>query len=357
MNDSYASHGLTGQRWFAPVVGLWCALLVGGGLYLMPPTVHATLARSTGLAQLSSIFALPLNQTGVLALCLLCALAALALGWIIAWRIAAAAAPRAFAPGFDIGEALDWDEDETSPPEDRRRRIFSASEELAHSSLDLPPSIAEDTVQVEEETLQEQAGPEANFEAVYAEWDEAGGLGGDTAGEPEIELLSEPAYEPLHEPIVEDAEYSEIEDEEPNLEEDELAEEEPAEPFKDEEPMGDMSLEGLLSRLESALDTHRALVAEAETAASKPPPAPVPMTPARPPVTGAHDDGLADISDDDPVIAFLRREANRRMPLGPAERSGPDEQRSDDDVPPAIDPQAALRSALDRLGQVGRSDS
>ena len=361
MDDSYGTHGLTGQRWFAPVVAVWCALLLGGGFYLMPPGVHAALARGSGLSQVSPLFALPLGLSGLLILCGAFALLGLLAGWLAARRIAAAAAPRAFAPGFDVGEARMWEdtEEETAPPQGRRRRIFSASEELAEASLDTTSTAPEDAFEVEDVPETDDAGPEADFEAVYAEWNNAE----PAADEPDAEPMADADADAdaYYAPLVEETEYVEVDEAYVEVEEaivEEAAEEpEPAAPVTDEQPLGDMSLDGLLGRLETALDTHREMVAKAEQAASEPAPQPVPMTPANTPLSSAEEHGLEEVSDDDPVIAFLRREANRRMPMPAANEDIETENSDHEPAAPSDDPQAALRSALDRLGQVGRSDT
>jgi hypothetical protein len=81
------------------------------------------------------------------------------------------------------------------------------------------------------------------------------------------------------------------------------------------EAMGDLSLSELTERLERALASQR--VAKDENAELVAP-------------------------DADPVIAFLRREADRTAPAASVE--------SEDDE----DTQASLRSALERLSQVGK---
>lgn len=80
-----------------------------------------------------------------------------------------------------------------------------------------------------------------------------------------------------------------------------------------DEPLGDLPLSALTERLQRALDASRAAAAAPATT----------------------DDGELD-----PVIAFLRREADRTTPGTAPEGGG--------------DAQAALRSALDRLSQVGK---
>ncbi|MGE5953322.1 MAG: hypothetical protein ACM308_06860, partial [Qipengyuania vulgaris] len=128
-------------------------------------------------------------------------------------------------------------------------------------------------------------------------------------------------------------------------------------PLEESEALGDMSLESLLGRLEGALEQHKKMVAGSEEAALQPAPQPVPLV--REPEPDSEEETgeeLPEASDDDPVIAFLRREASRRMPSSPATEM--DDEPSEDEPSPQsqTDAQAALRSALERLGQVNRRD-
>ena len=385
MSDSFDNAGVMGRAWFKLLVGAWFALLLGGGLWLMPPNVHTLIARSTGLAGLHPMFAPPVSPAGVAALSGIVALFGLFLGLAIAARLAAATAPRAFAPGFEPQDDVAWQEegDVEEFEQPRRRRVFSAREDIGEEGIAISAPREVDTYE-EEYTLEETPAaapeaPEKDFDAVYAEMeggyspevddahaavDEEGGTDGEE-GPAEYEL----------------AEFEELGDDEAPAFSDEMpVAYEPETPERGEETpaghaaldtagsagpaeaMGDMSLDALLGRLEGALEAHKSLVARSEEAARQPAPEPIPML--REPV--AEDDmdedgGLPEASEDDPVIAFLRREASRRMPVPPAHEQadrtdGEGETASESAMQSQTEAQAALRSALDRLGQVNRRD-
>jgi len=40
MGDSFDDTSITDKAWFKPAVAAWFALLLGGGLWLMPPRIH-----------------------------------------------------------------------------------------------------------------------------------------------------------------------------------------------------------------------------------------------------------------------------------------------------------------------------
>ena len=359
MSDPFDTPGLTGKWWFAPALGLWFALLLGGGFALMPPGLHAALVGGLRLDRISGLFALPLESAGFAIVCAALGMAGFALGWLAARRIAAASTPRAFAPGFDVASTLDWDEgeEEAPAPAARRRRIFSAREELGSDDLTAPTLPDEDVAASSNDASPDS---EAAFEAVYSEW-----VGEDAPRDDDEPLVGgEPAEKPDDaddhslQAVVHDAEFEEIEDtvdESAALSQDAGTTDQT---FDTEQPLGDMSLEALLVRLENALETHQAMVARSESAASDPAPHVD---------TGIHhqspasNEALDAVADNDPVIAFLRREANRRMPASPPGEGGGglDDEGTE---PPSASPdkpndaQAALRSALDRLGRVDRPD-
>ncbi|MBX7541688.1 hypothetical protein [Qipengyuania sphaerica] len=368
MGDSYDTPGLTGRAWFRPAVAAWFALLLGGGLWLMPPSVHASMAGTLGLG------AVPNN---VAILCAGLALLGFLLGWVIASRIAAATGPRAFAPGFEGFGGDGWDDGEAEEEMPRRRRVFSAREDIGEEGIAISAPRDEDERRYEEEFSVEDIAPvtpEEDFEAVYAEM-EPGYFPSQDAGPVEVEAagIDEPAEYEAEYAEVEEAEYEPVEVEpEPEYAaapqyapepEHELEpadyEEAAAEARAPETPLGDMSLDALLGRLEGAMEAHKAMVATSERAAAEPAPQAVPMARELGPVD-EDDLGLAEVSDDDPVIAFLRREASRRMPQRPANEDAapevadiPEQPRSHEGQTEA---QAALRNALDRLGQAGRKD-
>ncbi|EDL49630.1 hypothetical protein [Erythrobacter sp. SD-21] len=399
MSDSFDNTGLMGRTWFKPAIGAWFALLLGGGLWLMPPHVHALIAQSTGLAGLDPMFAPPVSPAGVAVICGVVALFGLFLGIAVAARVAAATAPRAFAPGFEVHDESAWsDEPDVEDLEQpRRRRVFSAREDIGEEGIAIsaPPREARDSDEEgdgyeQEFTVEYEpvATPEEDFDAVYA------GMNGDYVPAEDMPEEGAPVSQTI-ETAVEDDSEDEAETGYEFAEFEELPEEaaeyvsvaDPGEtkpdatqaPLDDEvvaeaevaPAMGDMSLEALLGRLEGALDAHKAMVAESEEAARRPAPQPIPMTRETAPEgewdgdEPGGDDNLPEASDDDPVIAFLRREASRRMPQPPGAAiaaADDDEEVSDEEAEnegPAssqTDAQAALRSALDRLGQVNRRD-
>ncbi|QZD90954.1 hypothetical protein K3148_06105 [Qipengyuania aurantiaca] len=397
MSDSFDNTGLMGRAWFKPAIGAWFALLLGGGLWLMPPHVHALISQSTGLARLDPMFAPPVSPAGVAVICGVVALFGLFLGIAVAARVAAATAPRAFAPGFEVHDESAWsDETEAEDFEQpRRRRVFSAREDIGEEGIAIsaPPREARDGEERYEQefTVDDEpvATPEQDFDAVYAEMD------GDYAPSEdpqnvEVEATIEPdaaevtdtqteyefaEFEEVHEETVEYAAFEEFAEPETEAAQAPVDEEADTDTDTDTEavtPMGDMSLEALLDRLEGALEAHKSMVATSEEAARRPAPQPIPMTRETvldddPDFDGAvekEDASLPEASDDDPVIAFLRREASRRMPQPPGAAFGTDddEEVSDEEAedggaaPSQTDAQAALRSALDRLGQVNRRD-
>ena len=398
MGDGFEKPGLMRRAWFKPIVGAWFALLLGGGLWLMPPHIHALIADATQLSAIHPMFAPPVSAGGVGLMAIVAAIFGFLLGIAVAGRIAAASAPRAFAPGFEMhGESVWEDErEEAAFEEPRRRRVFSAREDIGEEGIAISaPTHDEEGDYEDEYSLADipPASPEEDFEAVYAEMDEdyvAAEYEPEevvTAEEPEIsDGLAE--EEPAHAPaFVEDADFEEVEPAQPEtgpLAEPEWAaqiEDEPYDEFETEpdyepefveaeqlheaeeetpqesEALGDMSLEALLGRLEGALEQHKKIVAGSEKAALEPAPQPVPlMREGEPAQDEPAGEDLPEASEDDPVIAFLRREASRRMPPPPAsemdEEPGPDEPRQQSQT----EAQAALRSALERLGQVNRRD-
>ena len=394
MSDSFDNTGLMGRAWFKPAIGAWFALLLGGGLWLMPPHVHALIARSTGLARLDPMFAPPVSPAGVAVICGVVALFGLFLGIAVAARVAAVTAPRAFAPGFEVHDESAWsDEPEAETFEEpRRRRVFSAREDIGEEGIAIsaPPREAGDGEDgYEQEFIVEDepaATPEQDFDAVYAEMDgdyapseDLQDAEVDAAIEPEVAGVADTEtdyefaeFEEVHEETVEYTAFEEFG--EPDTEAAEVPVDEEADTDSDTNPetgtpMGDMSLEALLGRLEGALEAHKSMVATSEEEARRPAPQPIPMTREtvlddETDLDGALEDedaSLPEASDDDPVIAFLRREASRRLPQPPGtgvadEATEVSDAETDAAASSQTDAQAALRSALDRLGQVNRRD-
>lgn len=329
-------------------VSAWFALLLGLGLFVMPAEVHRLLAERLGLdAVLTSATAIrAVLSAGA-------ALLGLAIGLVLALRVAAlgeasaelddepvAAEPDTASPpeaddvwlpdAAPAGEAParrtnplrvraerqgETPEPQGSGPrvEDAPRRPFNPREDLAEEGIAPFEPDAEEPLFEGEAIAEDLAGgivlhtTEAVPEDPYfAEaWDTPGADGeADPASddeEEEIVAISFPS---------EAADAIAIEDEDA-FSGAEPDEEEAAVDAPPVAALGDLSLEALTARLESALE------------AAKPGP---------PPGTG---------EDHDPVIAFLRREAERETPgLGSGPHSG--------------DPQAELRSALDKLSRVGK---
>lgn len=347
MSDSFDNPGLMGRAWFKPMVGAWFALLLGGGMWLMPPVIHSAFATGTGLASLGPVFAAPVSSIGAAILSLAFALLGFGIGWAIAERVAAASAPRAFAPGFEVHDESGWqDEVEEEFEQPRRRRVLSAREDLGEDGIAFGDPPADDTVTT--------TNPEEDFDAVYAEM--VPDYDPPTDGETET---ADPSGADFPDSFVEyEAEFTEVEEAETEFESEGVGQDQSHPIAEEERAFGDMSLEGLLGRLEGALDAHKKMVAESEKAAEEPAPQHIPMTrePALDHDDGGKDDSLAEGSEDDPVIAFLQREASRRMPQ-PRESDVADTGTDDltaNESP--TDAQAALRSALERLGQVNRRD-
>lgn len=310
MSDDWTEHGLTAKPWFKPAVGVWFAVLAGLGLYLMPASVHAAIKGATGLG-------------GPLVVALVAALAGFLIGYAIAALIARSGRRRAIAPGLEPHDVGAWN-DTVETAELRRRRVFSARED-----------IGEDGIGTRTPMLDDQPEPARAFEDILAEipeaaapeyapdedWsDEDWDAVEEVMANPQPEIVAEPV---AHDPPIEDAEFETIEEDEPApaVVDPALASTPIA---SDTRAFGDMSLEQLEERLAAALESRKQASA----------------TPAG--ATG-EDSPLDDPDRDDPVIAFLRREASRQMP----ERVP---------APPRTeyDPQAALREALDKLGRVGK---
>ena len=364
MSAYYDDTGLTSRAWFKPLVALWFAALAAAGMWFMPPDVHSAILRGTGLSSLHPMLAVPASRTGVIALCVVAGLLGLLIGLLIAWRIAAAGKPRGFAHGFASHEEADWSDDEPLE-EPRRRRVFSAREDIGEEGIAISAPVegdGEEAPYEEEYTIEDipAAAPQEDFESVYAEM-ESDAFAPEEDGE----------VDPFDRNRVGDyAEYDEVEEEERIVEavitssfareaEEAVAPQTPETgPASSPEPLGDMSLDALVGRLGSALDQHRRLVAGSENAAREPAPRPIPMTREPDLSAGEHEQGLPEVDDNGPVIAFLRREASRRMPAGiERERESDDADSSRTPVHSQSEAQAALRSALDRLGKANRGES
>lgn len=275
-NQPISSH--PAFRW---AVGLWFAALLGAGLFVMPDTVHATIRQSLGIDGM-----LPGDVIGKAALAAGAGMFGLLLGLVLAGRVASLNAARNQDVEEEGHEATSWGEVEAEPVEDIAdgpRRPFSPREFFGEG---------DDLDQIEPEPGGHDKGEEVVVEEIVVD-------------EPPIELTE-------FEPVVEDVEIVIP----PSLEVEEAAQadsppEAELEPSDDTQALGDLPLSVLTQRLQHALDASRAT-------ADAPP---------------SNEDGELD-----PVIAFLRREADRATPT--SEQAGSE------------DAQAALRSALDRLSKV-----
>jgi len=287
-NQSISSH--PAFRW---AVGAWFAALLGGGLFVMPDAVHAGLRQMIGVEGI-----LPAGLPGKAALSGAAALIGLLLGLLVAMRVASLNALRdddreagddsvwlGDEPAFEDAEPVDVELEEPRRPFNPRD-YFGDPDGRGWSGDDSPA----DTAEV------------AHFESEGDDFKIEDYL-------PEAELGSEEPAE--SEPVVdaiEDSEWMPEEIEPAALDEPErVTGPSPHEPTA----FGDLSLAELTARLGRAIEARR--TAEVEGAADK-------------------------AAEADPVIAFLRREADRAG----SERDGTSGE----------DPQAALRGALDRLSQV-----
>lgn len=291
---------------FAPIVGLWFAALLGGGLMVMPYAIHETLAARTGLDTL-----VPAGMATRAAIAGAGALVGLLLGLAIAGRAAHANAALAAEDEdwpVETEEAASvaatdevWLDDAASEPSETgepRRQLFNPREDLDEAGI-----AASGAGAPAHETESEDYG---SASALIEEWRADQGYT-QTVANPEADADPEPVVE-----LVQDAEFEDVAEVEPAPEpepETEMGEfpdnssqaESPAPP----EPLGDLPLAALTERLREALATSR----------------------------NQQNDPPAVAEQDDQVIAFLRRESSR--PATDAESQ-----------------QAILRSALDKLTRV-----
>lgn len=357
MGDSFDDTSITDKAWFKPAVAAWFALLLGGGLWLMPPRIHDSIASTLGLDRTLPTFALPIGAAGAAILCAAFALIGAMLGWVIAARLGRPTGQRVL--GYEA-EAIDESSihvaEEEAFEEPRRRRVLLAKEDIDEEGI--APS--EDAVEESEDVfdLTVTSLPEKDIETFHAEVEP------DEAPSFDIPMQADP-QDPLDNAEFtveigrEDEELPAAFDDSGNhpLDFDHYEHTEIQEADNDE-ALGDLSLDALLGRLEGALDTQRRLVEKSEHAARQPALQPVPLTSA--PI---EDEAIAriksnaeDASEDDPVVAFLKREAERRISQpDPAESDGePPEKQSEPSEPSAV--HATVRSVLDRMGQPVRHD-
>lgn len=329
-------------------VGAWFALLLGLGLFVMPASVHQTIAGALGLADMFDASALRLLLSG------LAAALGLAIGLVLAMRVAAA--NEADDESHEDIEADDlagvWlDNDDFDEPEAVRdpgpRRPFNPLEDMEEEGISAEQDTETETVEDghlglsadEDSALMElwreemgedaplpsppAAATQTALEAEDAEFEEVDESEEDAPYDPFAAFDEDPEDEPVSLAVgasAHDAQGDAVPDEddsEPPA--DEVAEtppvaDEPAEVPASPAPqaLGDLPLDELTQRLSAALESARNTPAQAA-------------------------------EESDPVIAFLRREADRDAP----------EPRASD---PLSDPQAELRSALDKLTRVGKPE-
>lgn len=331
-------------------VGAWFALLLGLGLFVMPAQVHLLFAERLGLGGVTSDAA-----TIRLVLSLAAALLGFLIGLVLAMRVVALSDAAAdideiepedegpneepdnvWLPDADHRESAPSETGRTHPlrhssppapePEEQPRRVddaprrpFNPREDLAEEGIasffadpdpiateaeDIPEGLTGDFVLTAGETV-----PEVAYfdEAWDSPLDETAATDDDAEPAPEPEPAAwEPDEDFTVAPAAEDGG-----DATPSAAAPAATAQETATAPLPTAALGDLSLEALTERLARAL----------ETAKSGPP--------------------EGDNRADDPVIAFLRREAERDAPAsGSGPRSG--------------DPQAELRSALDKLSRVGK---
>lgn len=287
-NQSVSNH--PAFRW---AVGAWFAALLGGGLSVMPDAVHAGLRQTLGVEGF-----LPAGLPGKVALSGAAALIGLLLGLLVAMRVASLNALRdeenetdddsvwlGDEPALEDAELVEAEIEEPRRPFNPRD-YFGDEDGRGWSGEDNPA----DTAEV------------AHFES-----EDDGFAIEDYLPEAELGLDKSAEFEPVVDAI-EDGDWMPEEGDPVAIDEPELVtDSSPQQPTA----LGDLSLAELTARLGRAIESRRA--AEAQ--------------------------GDADtMGEADPVIAFLRREADRAG--------------SERDESSGEDPQAALRGALDRLSQV-----
>lgn len=297
-------------------VGAWFALLLGLGLFVMPAAVHLLIAERLGIADVFS-------EAGAIraVLSVGAALLGLVIGLALAMRVIAlndaGNADEDETEADDLSaiwlEDDDEDEDDFDVPaqfDEGPRRPFNPREDIAEEGI-APFTEVEEVPETDlsidyglidehsEDILEDHVEPLPANPFIADTWEEVHAAADNDEDLPDEQVVG----------VDEDAEVvaSEIADLEP-------AEEPVAGAPEHEIPpraLGDMSLDELTQRLGSALEASKA-----EPAGSK-------------------------VEETDPVIAFLRREAEREAP--PRGR-----------VRGSDDPQAELRSALDKLSSVGK---
>ena len=379
MGDNLEDSGISDRAWFKPAVAAWFALLLGGGLWFMPPRVHDSISAMLGLDRMMPLFAAPMGAPGVAILCAALALLGAMLGWALAARLGRPPRQKALTSDVEAVAEVQFD----SPEEDiapRRRRVLSAREDIGEEGISPALEPAEETeteAQAETEAETEaRVREEQNFEPMEAVIEIEEGPSFDApiiANEPEAELEAEldaPETAAEFVPLAEDW----ANDPEPDHEAEMLSEQDEQDypldtdgheqfaEFDEEqeaEPLGDMSLDSLLARLEGALDTRRETVEKSERAARQPALQPVPL--ANAPIDSEALERMvahAESGEDDPIVTFLQREADRRLsqPDEAFEDAGDDAEARPRDERTRSAAHSAVSKMLDRMGLANRHD-
>ncbi|HCS17303.1 MAG TPA: hypothetical protein DIW45_05520 [Erythrobacter sp.] len=336
-------------------VAAWFALLLGLGLFVMPEAVHQAIGEKLGLGGV-----LPGAEAKRVVLSLLAALLGLGIGLVLAMRVTALSDAR--EPGWDREIAEDDEIDDESngiwlsarvrpaptvappsapPIETRARRLFNPREDLAEEGIapvldtESIPALEDDNTESGlEETAPSDDEPvphEPYFGDAWDgeqpephDWTLAGrdplahdealaGLDEDIAAE-RTDEKSFPAEE-----SVETSSFESFEEAKDTAPEHDGDNEGSATTGTGDErvPVADMPLDALTRRLADALAAQK----QARKASVD--------------------------ADADPVIAFLRREAEREVTVASASDKSPSTEG---------DSQRELRSALDRLSRIRRSE-
>lgn len=260
-------------------VGLWFALLMGLGLFVMPESIHQALAERLSLDGVLSA------GSSRIVLSVMAALLGLLIGVVLAMRVAAINdAVHDDDEEDDVDPAWLREEEEPLPvaaTEDAPRRPFNPREDMHEEGIATFQADEAEVAAPDEPTDYSSEVGASPSEVVEPIDDEARGSrdhesdGGQSVGDTE-----EISFDTPH----------------------------PAPPVM-AEAVGDLSLDALTARLGRALEACKAG-----------------------PATARQDDNT------DPVIAFLRREAENETPLRPRQ-----------------DPEAELRSALEKLDRATKS--
>ena len=264
-------------------VGLWFALLMGLGLFVMPESIHQALAERLFLDGVLSA------ASSRIVMSVIAALLGLLIGVVLAMRVAAINdAVHDDDEEDDVDPAWLREEEEPLPvaaTEDAPRRPFNPREDMHEEGIATFQADEAEVAAPDEPTDYSSEVGASPSEVVEPIDDEARGSrdhesdGGQSVGDTEEICFDTPHPAP---PVMAEA-------------------------------VGDLSLDALTARLERALEACKAG-----------------------PVAARQDENT------DPVIAFLRREAENETPLRP---------RHDE----TGDPEAELRSALEKLNRATKS--